>query len=887
MGIAAPPRTVRRHPTVEHKGIRLTPLNICAVRYNWSRGLDRFHPAVATWFGERFGVADRGADRGWAEIAAGRDTLIMAPTGSGKTLAAFSPCIDELVRARSTARSPIARASSTSRRSRRSAQRRRAQPRGAARAASQAPATRARVAAAADPHRAAHRRHAAGRARSACCAGRRTCSSPRPSRSTSCSTVEAGARAARAASDGHRRRDPRARRQQARRAPRAVARAARRARARDGGSGRSASASRRRCEPLDEVARFLDRRRRDGARPCRIVDAGREQPLDLAVEVPERRRSARSRRARAWGEIYERLAAADRDAPHDAGLRADTRRMGERVAHELERAARRRASSRAHHGSLSRKRRALASSSGSRRASCARWWRRRRSSSASTSATVDLVVPARLAALDRGRCCSASAASGHCVGGTPKGRIFAMTRDELVECAALVRAMRARRASIGRRSATRRSTCWRSRSSRRARRGRVGRGRALRARARRRVRTRARARASSTTSSSMLADGIATRAAAAARSCTAIASTSALRGRRGARLAALTSGGAIPDNADYASSRSPTGTSSARSTKTSRSRAWPATSSCSARTSWRIRRVERGGVRVEDAHGAPPTMPFWHGEGLARTVELSREVADAARRARRAPTTRRGASSWLDDELRARPRAAPSRRCDVRRRKARSARRVPTQTRVVAERFFDEARRHAAGHPRAVRRAHQPRVGPGAAQALLPLVRLRAAGGRHRRRRSCCRSGRSTLPARDDLRASCAPASVEEMLAQAALQAPMLETRWRWNATRSLAVLALHAAASEVPPPLQRMRAARSDGGRLPRRRRRCQDNHGGVRDHELPDHPLVRETMRDCLHEAMDADGLERVLERVDAGEITCAGARHVGAVAVSRTRS
>src|SRR6185312_6623674 len=115
------------------------------------------------------------------------------------------------------------------------------------------------------------------------------------------------------------------------------------------------------------------------------------------------------------------------------------------------------------------------------------------------------------------------------------------------------------------------------------------------------------------------------------------------------------------------------------------------------------------------------------------------------------------------------------------------------------------------------------------------------------------------------------PATVEETLVQAALQSPMWETRWRWNATRALAVLRF-TSGKRTPPPLLRMRAADLMAAVFPEAAG-CQDNHGGAmrEDMALPEHPLVTKTVRDCLQEAMDADGLRDVLERVAAGEITC----------------
>ena len=264
-----------------------------------------------------------------------------------------------------------------------------------------------------------------------------------------------------------------------------------------------------------------------------------------------------------------------------------------------------------------------------------------------------------------------------------------------------------------------------------------------------------------------------------------------LRGRRGARLAALTSGGAIPDNANYdVRARARGDARSAPSTRTSPSRSWPATSSCSATPRGASAASRPARVRVEDAAGAPPTIPFWLGEGPARTRELSAEVAalreeiaDAARarRATAAPalmvaaarSTARGAE-LLRDYVAAGAAALGA---------------VPTQTRVIAERFFDEA-----GGMQLV--IHAPFGG-----------RINRAWGMALRKRFCrtfdfelqaaatddgdaaLAGPAAQLPARDRVLACCAPSDVDELLTQAALQAPMFGTRWRWNATRSLALL--------------------------------------------------------------------------------------------------
>jgi hypothetical protein len=153
--------------------------------------LDHFHPIVATWFQGRFGAPTDAQARGWAEIASGRDTLIMAPTGSGKTLAAFLSGLDGLVRraldgqlddrVRIVYVSPLkALGADVDRNLQAPLQ--------------QIEETAPRMGGSCRPS-APRCAPATARPRSAraCSANRRTCSSPRPSRSTSWSPPRAGA----------------------------------------------------------------------------------------------------------------------------------------------------------------------------------------------------------------------------------------------------------------------------------------------------------------------------------------------------------------------------------------------------------------------------------------------------------------------------------------------------------------------------------------------------------------------------------------------------------------------------------------------------------------------------------------------------------------------
>ena len=452
--------------------------------------------------------------------------------------------------------------------------------------------------------------------------------------------------------------------------------------------------------------------------------------------------------------------------------------------------------------------------------------------------------------------------SGHALHATPKGRLFPLTRDQLVECAALVRA--ARRAEIDAialrdapldvlaQQIVAACACeeWDEDAlyelCRRA--GPYG----------------ALARQDFDRVVDILSEGIATSRGRAGALLHRDGVGLKLRGRRGARLAALTSGGAIPDNANYDVVLEPEGTLIGSVDEDFAIESMAGDVILLGNSSWRIRRVEAGRLRVEDAAGQAPTIPFWLGEGPARTRELSAEVGALREEvARRAPTSADDVA-WLTEACALQEGGAVLVRDYLAAGRA-ALGAVPTQTRVIAERFFDEG-----GGMQLV--IHAPFGG-----------RINRAWGTALRKKFC-RSFDFELQAAatDDgivlslgaqhsfpletvfhmVRAE----DVTELLTQAALQAPMFETRWRWNAMRALALLR-YQGGRRVPPPIQRMRAQDLIAAVFPGQTA-CQDNHGGGAI-EIPDHPLVSETLRDCLTEAMDAEGLRRVLGDIRAGTI------------------
>jgi ATP-dependent Lhr-like helicase len=607
--------------------------------------------------------------------------------------------------------------------------------------------------------------------------------------------------------------------------------------------------------PIETVARFLAP---DDARVT-LINHGHRRAMDLAVEVPEDELGPVASNEM-WQEIYARLTSLIHE--HRTTLVfVNTRRLAERVAHHLGEHLGEEAVL-AHHGSLSRKLRLTAEEhlkSGKLKAVVA---------TASLVlgfdiGMVDLVCqigsPRSIAvALQRiGR-------SGHQVEHTtkPKGRIFATTRDELIECAALVRsicsgdldrllvpdtpldvlaqqvvAMAAvedwQEDDLFR--LVRRTYCYGGLS-----------------------------RADFDAVIDMLSEGISTKRGRSGAFLHRDRVHGVVRGRRGARLAAITSGGAIPDNAQYLVLAEPDETVVGTLDEDFAVESLAGDVFLLGTTSWRIRRVEAGRVRVEDAHGAAPTIPFWRGEAPGRTAELSAAVSQVRDRIL---DLSRGDSadavSFLTNECGLDRRGAEQAVAYVRAGAA-SLGALPSSDTVVAERFFDEG---------------------GGMQLVLhsPFgARINRAWGLALRKRFC-RSFNFELQAAATDNGIVISLSdqhsfplelvfkflsietVEEVLTQAMLPAPMFEVRWRWDTSRALAVLRF-AGGRKVPPPLQRMRADDLLAAVFPDQAA-CQENIVG--DIRIPDHPLVKETIKDCLYEAMDLDGLKQLIARIGAGEL------------------
>ena len=601
--------------------------------------------------------------------------------------------------------------------------------------------------------------------------------------------------------------------------------------------------------PLEVVAQFV---KPDGN--IRIVDSGHRRKLDIAVEVPLDELGAVATNEM-WGEIYDRIA--ELILSHRTTLVfVNTRRLAERVAHQLtERLGE--SAVLAHHGSLSREMRLNAEQrlkSGDLRAVVA---------TASLElgidiGSVDLVCqigsPRSIAvALQRiGR-------SGHHANpnSVPKGRIFATTRDELIECAALVHAIRNGNLDslhippwpldVLAQQIVAACACEEFRED------------DLFTLVQTAYPYRNLPRRDFDAVLEMLAEGIATQRGRSGAFLHRDRVNRMIRGRRGARLAAITSGGAIPDNANYFVVAEPEGTVVGTIDEDFAVESMAGDIFLLGTTSWRIRRVEAGRVRVEDAKGAAPSIPFWLGEAPGRTTELSAEVSAV----RNAVIDDSDAVDWIIREC-GLDRLGAEQLVLYVRAGAAALGALPDAKTVIAERFFDEA-----GGMQLV--VHAP-FGS----------RINRAWGLSLRKR-LCRTFNFELQAAatengivislgeqhsfplDAIFEFLDTYSVEDILIQALLAAPMFTARWRWNASRALAVLRF-SGGRKTPPPIQRMRSDDLLAAVFPDQAA-CGENIVG--DIRIPDHPLVNETMRDCLHEAMDLDGLKAVLAGLRSGDI------------------
>ena len=456
--------------------------------------------------------------------------------------------------------------------------------------------------------------------------------------------------------------------------------------------------------------------------------------------------------------------------------------------------------------------------------------------------------------------------SGHKLGGLPKGRLFPLTRDELVECAALVDAVR--RGELDRLIIPQQPLDILAQQI-------VAAAAAVPEEGVREDDLFALVRGSWPFRNleredfddvvEMLSTGFTTRRGRRGAYLHHDAVHGVIRARKGARLTAMTSGGAIPDLADYQVVLQPAGAVVGTVHEDFAVESLAGDIFQLGNASWRIIKVEQGRVLVEDAKGQPPTIPFWLGEAPARTEELSTAVSrlrtEVAQRIREG--SRAEALGWLETELGLSP-AAASQIVDYLAASLAALGTMPSADILVAERFFDEA-----GDMHLV--VHAP-FGS----------RLNRAWGLSLRKRFCqtfnfelqaaatenaivlSLGPTHSFPLEDAFR-FLHSGTVRGVLTQAVLDAPLFGVRWRWNAGRALAV-PRHRGGRRVPAPLLRQQAEDLIAVVFPDQLA-CLENIVGER--EVPDHPLVEQTLRDCLEEAMDIEGLERLLRRIEAGQV------------------
>ncbi|MEE9385531.1 MAG: DEAD/DEAH box helicase [Nannocystaceae bacterium] len=634
-------------------------------------------------------------------------------------------------------------------------------------------------------------------------------------------------------------------------------------------------------KPIEEVARYLVGHAKPtsaatapapiapashalgSAVECNIIDVGHRRPLDLAIEVPKSPLDAVMSHE-VWEEIYDRIAQLI-EAHQTTLVFVNTRRLAERLTRHISRRLGEHGVA-SHHGSLAKELRLRAEQqlkSGELRCLVA---------TASLElgidiGSVDLVCQigstSRIATfLQRiGR-------SGHAVGGLPRGRLFALSRDQLIEATALLAAVR--RGELDRLQIPDRPrdvlaqqmiaeiacgerseddlfdivcTAYPYRNLERSEFDAIV---------------------------QLVARGYSTHRGRRAAYLHHDAVHQRLSPRRGARLAAITSGGAIPELADYEVILEPSGMRVGSINEDFAIESMAGDIFQLGNASWRILSVTPGKVRVADAKGQPPTIPFWLGEAPSRSLELSRAVSDLRSQidTRLAAHTddalaRAEVCAWLQAEhLLSEPAAHQIAEYLATSRLALG--RLPTQRHIILERFFDES----GGMQLVIHAPFGSRLNRAWGLAL---------------RKCFCRSFNFELQAaatEDAIVLSLGPthsfpladvwsflhsSSVRGILVQALLDAPMFLTRWRWNTTRSLAVLRMRGG-KRVAPQLQRVLASDLLTTVFPDQVA-CLENIAG--DREIPDDPLVLQTIDDCLIEAMDIDGLEALLRSMEAGEL------------------
>src|SRR5438874_2366162 len=825
----------------------------------------RFHPAVARWFEQTFGSPTEPQLRGWPSIQSGRHVLISAPTGSGKTLAAFLASLDALFRqgaeydlldeTRVVYVSPLKALSNDIRKNLQ-------EPLSGIRALLNETNGReldVRAEVRTGDTTAAQRQALIKKPPHILVttpeslyllltsdSGRRMLSTVRTLILDEIHAIVDDRRGAHLALS--------------------VERLAALTRLRQGYGGQAKNPLQRiglsaTQKPIEEVARFLvGTCAVDGAGnpDCEIIDIGHRRELDLAIELPSSPLEAVMSNE-VWEEIYRRLA--ELIQAHQTTLVfVNTRRMAERVTHHLSELLGADVVT-SHHGSLSAKLRLDAED------------RLKRGELKALVATASLELGIDIGSINL--VCQLGSTrtiatllqrvgrAGHQRGGLPKGRIFPLSRDELIECAALLGCVR--RGELDRLSIPEKPLDVLAQQVVAAASTEDWDENKLFPLVRSAWPYRNLTREEFDNVVKMLAEGFSTKRGRRAALIHHDAVNHRLRGRRGARLVALTSGGAIPDNADYRVVLEPSETFVGTVNEDFAVESLAGNIFQLGNASWRILRVNSGVVRVEDAKGQPPGIPFWLGEAPARTAELSRAVSDFRMEIENRLNDGQNPIGWLAEEMRL-PATAAEQLGGYFSDAYRSLGAIPSQQTLVMERFFDES---------------------GGMQLVLHSPfgnRINRAWGLALRKRFC-RSFNFELQAAatddaivislgtqhsfplEEVFRYLNSKTVRDLLVQALLDAPMFTIRWRWNATRSLAIPRYRGGA-KIAAPLQRMESENLLAAVFPDQLA-CLEHIVG--DREIPNHPLVKQTIDDCLTEAMDVDGLEEVLGKIEHAEIRC----------------
>ena len=664
-------------------------------------------------------------------------------------------------------------------------------------------------------------------------------------------------------------------------------------------------------KPIEEVARFLVGTHQvaaDGLADCTIIDSGHIRERDLQVEIPPAPLEA-VMSGEVWMLVYDRLA--ELVAEHRTTLIfVNTRRYAERIARHLsERIGAERVT--AHHGSMSKELRFDAESrlkKGELKALVA---------TASLELGIDIGDVDLVCQIGSPRSIAAFlqrvGRSGHSVGGTPKGRLFPLSRDDLVECAALLDSVR--RGELDRLRIPEKPLDVLAQQIVAEVGAREWNESELFDLFRRAWPYRALGRDEFDEVVRMLAEGFTTRRGRHGALIYHDAVNHELRGRRNARLTALTSGGTIPDNADYQVILEPQATFVGTVNEDFAIESLQGDIFQLGNVSYRILRVEQGRVRVEDAQGQPPTIPFWLGEAPGRSDELSVSVSRLRKEieqrleagetttaaatnttaANAAPPTTRAtntsganattppttaadglkffspavasalspALTWLVDEVGLQAPAAIQLVSYLSAARA-ALGALPTRDTLIFERFFDET----GGMQLVIHSPFGSRINRAWGLAL---------------RKRFCRSFNFEIQAaatEDTIILSLTTVhsfelidvarylhsnTVRPLLVQALCAAPMFPARWRWTATIALA-LPRFRGGKKVAPQLARMAAEDLLTAVFPDQVA-CAENLPG--ELEIPDHPLIRQTVHDCLEESMDIEGFEQLLRGLEGGTI------------------